>query len=90
MSSRKSRETEVSEEKVDNNEDGEETNEGLDYLKSFGKYFKKVWYEVYESIPHVTYHNDTKLGVLAAQVLLFNNELSEVMHHNHNNINYFV
>jgi hypothetical protein len=76
MSSRKGRETEFSEEKVDKNE--EDTDEGVYYLKSFGKYFKKVWLEIYKSQLNSSNPSDIKLESLAAQILLFNNELAEV------------
>ncbi|XP_025418825.1 endothelin-converting enzyme homolog isoform X2 [Sipha flava] len=76
MSSRKGRETEFSEEKVDKNE--EDTDEGVYYLKSFGKYFKKVWLEIYKSQLNSSNPSDIKLESLAAQILLFNNELAEI------------
>lgn len=78
MSSRKARETEFSEEKVDKNE--EDTDDGVDYLKSFGKYFKKVWLEIYKFRPNNSDLFNIKLESQAVQILLFNNELAEVMY----------
>ncbi|XP_025196930.1 membrane metallo-endopeptidase-like 1 isoform X2 [Melanaphis sacchari] len=46
MSTRKMRETLASEEEVNDNE---EYTEGIDYLKSYAKYFKNVWMEIYKS-----------------------------------------
>lgn len=78
MSSRNIRETLSSEEKVENENNGEE-NEGVDYIKSYGKYFKGVWMELFR------YHSNNnsnipihELGLKVAQLLTFNNELSIV------------
>lgn len=76
MSSRKIRETLASEEKVESENSNEENEEGVDYLKSYGKYFKGVWTELSKfqsnnnSSP--TVHN---LGLKVAQLLTFNHEL---------------
>lgn len=79
MSSRKIRETLSSEEKVESENNGEENEEGVDYLKSYGKYFKGVWMELYKfnsnNNSNIPVH---ELGLKVAQLLTFNNELSIV------------
>lgn len=79
MNSRKIRETLSSEEKVESESNGEENEEGVDYLKSYGKYFKGVWMELFKfnsnNNSNISVH---ELGLKVAQLLTFNNELSIV------------
>lgn len=72
------RETEFSEEEVENIEDDEDTDEGVDYSKSFKIYFKNVWMEFFKLRSNSSINVDTKLGSLAAEILSFNNELAQV------------
>jgi len=81
--SRKIRETLASEEKVENEND-ETENEGLEYIKSYGKYFKGVWMEIYKSQSENMHTTVDELANKVVQLLSFSNQLTEV------NIMYFI
>lgn len=80
--SRKIRETLASEEKVENEND-ESENAELEFIKSYGKYFKGVWMEIYKSQSENMHTTVDELAHKVVQLLSFNNQLSEV------NIMYF-
>lgn len=79
MSARKIRETLASEEKVDSENNNEENEEGVDYLKSYGKYFKGVWTEMLKSqSENYSSFMLHELGNKVAHLLTFSNEYSIV------------
>jgi len=82
MSSRKMRETLASEEEVENTNDSEEYLDGIDYIKSYAKYFKSVWMEIYkfhsnDSNPNPNVHG---FEIKVTQLLNFINEHSKVIY----------
>lgn len=79
MSSRKMRETLASEEEVGNTNDSEEYSDGIDYIKSYAKYFKSVWMEIYKSKSNNFNPNFHNFGIKVSQLLNFINEHSKVI-----------
>lgn len=79
MSSRKMRETLASEEEVGNTNDNEEYADGIDYLKSYAKYFKAVWTEINKFQSNNFNHNFQTFGIKVSQLLYFMNEHSKVI-----------
>ncbi|KAL5244166.1 hypothetical protein ACI65C_011576 [Semiaphis heraclei] len=78
MSSRKMRETLASEEEVGNTNDNEEYADGIDYLKSYAKYFKAVWTEINKFQSNNFNHNFQTFGIKVSQLLYFMNEHSKI------------
>ncbi|XP_050432624.1 neprilysin-11 isoform X2 [Adelges cooleyi] len=74
---RKKRETLASEEKVDT-EDDDEDEESVDFLKSFGKYVKGVWMDIYAHLTNETLPNGFNLNPRILQILSFNNEITDL------------
>lgn len=78
MSSRKMRETLASEEEVGNTNDSEEYADGIDYIKSYAKYFKSVWMEIYKLKSNNYNPNLHNFGIKVSQLLNFINEHSKI------------
>ncbi|XP_022173800.1 endothelin-converting enzyme homolog isoform X2 [Myzus persicae] len=78
MSSRKMRETLASEEEVGNTNDSEEYAEGIDYLKSYAKYFKGVCTEIYKFQSNDFDPSFRTYGIKVSQLLNFINEHSKI------------
>ncbi|XP_060854532.1 endothelin-converting enzyme homolog isoform X5 [Rhopalosiphum padi] len=78
MSSRKMRETLASEEEVGNTNDSEEYSDEIDYIKSYAKYFKSVWMEIYKSKSNNFNPNLHNFGIKVSQILNFINEHSKI------------
>jgi len=79
MSSRKMRETLASEEEVGNTNDSEEYADGIDYLKSYAKYFKGVWTEINKLQSNSFDNSFQSFGIKVSQILNFINEHSKVI-----------
>lgn len=73
------RETLASEEEVGNTNDSEEYAEGIDYLKSYAKYFKGVCTEIYKFQSNDFDPSFRTYGIKVSQLLNFINEHSKVM-----------
>jgi predicted metalloendopeptidase len=78
MSSRKMRETLASEEEVGNTNDSEEYADGIDYLKSYAKYFKGVWTEINKLQSNSFDNSFQSFGIKVSQILNFINEHSKI------------
>lgn len=76
MSSRKIRETLASEEKVDNENENED-DELVKFEKSYTKYFRSVWLEIFKSLK--TDSNPPNVVIKIGEVLRLINQLTEVI-----------
>ncbi|KAL4122253.1 hypothetical protein QTP88_014620 [Uroleucon formosanum] len=76
MSSRKMRETLASEEEVGNT--SKEYADGIDYLKSYAKYFKSTWMEINKLQSNNFDTNYQTFGIKISQLLSFINEHSKI------------
>ncbi|XP_050537862.1 neprilysin-11-like isoform X2 [Daktulosphaira vitifoliae] len=78
--SRRTRETLTSEENIgtSDSEDEENDKEAADFIKSFGKYVKGVWLEIYKSLTNETLPNNFRLSAKIFNILEFNNQLTEL------------
>lgn len=74
------RETLASEEEVGNTNDSEEYADGIDYLKSYAKYFKGVWTEINKHQSNNFNPNFQTFGIKVSQLLNFINEHSKVIY----------
>lgn len=79
MNSRKMRETLASEEEIDNTNNSEEYEEGVDFIKSFAKYFKNVWTEIYKFQTNESNPTISDFGIKVSQLINFINELTKVI-----------
>lgn len=77
MSSRKMRETLASEEEVGNT--SKEYADGIDYLKSYAKYFKSTWMEINKLQSNNFDTNYQTFGIKISKLLSFINEHSKVI-----------
>lgn len=82
MSSRKMRETIATEEKVENDNDNAEDEETMNYVKTFEKYVKNVWMEIFKSQSDYSNSVINQLFIKTTKMLLFKNELSNVTYRN--------
>jgi len=79
MNSRIIRETLTSEEKVENENNNEENDGVVGYLKSYGKYFIGVWKEISKSQSKNSSVKLQDLGLKVAHLLAFINDYSIVI-----------